>query len=169
MRSHLAAVVLAGTTLLADDVLAQAPPERASYTFFRNGAPVGRHTVDISTQGNRRSVSASTQQAVQLLDRVVVYRYSHRATETWDGDRLVSMETQTDDNGNVFRVTVSTSGGSLVVRSLAPETEAGGMADRMMGFQPSAPKKTVEQVLPGSTLPTSWWNRRVVEQSRLLN
>jgi hypothetical protein len=170
MRPHVAALVLAGSMFLPGDAgVAQQASERATYTFYRNGAPVGRHTVDVATQGSRRSVRLDTQVAVQLADRVVVFRYTHRGTETWDGDRLVSMETQTDDNGNAFRVVANANGGSLVVKVTAPEAEAAGLGDRMLGLQSGGTGRTVEQVVPANVLPTSWWNPRVLEQTRLLN
>jgi hypothetical protein len=144
--------------------------EHASYIFYRDGKPVGRHVVESSGQGAGLRVRVETQIQVQLADRITLFRYSHRASETWDGDRLVSMESQTDDNGKNFRVIANRGGSGLAIRATVPDVEAASIGDRMLSFQAfGTSEKLVEQVAPADLVPTNWWHHRIVRQTRLLN
>ncbi len=161
-----AAICLAVAGLGVADVRAQ---ERASYSFYRNGVAVGHHVVQTSGSAGRHTVDIDSQVAVRLGGQLTVFRYAHHSRETWDGERLISLESRTDDDGKSFRVLASAGAGGMVVRATVPEVENASLNDRMMGFAPTNSERLVEQVLPADLLPTSWSHARILKQSRLLN
>ena len=75
-----------------------------------------------------------------------VYRYVHRNTEVWQGDRLVSLDTRTDDNGDSFTVSA---------RRTAEGIEVEGAEGRVLA--------------PADILPTSYWRGDTINQTRLLD
>jgi len=162
------AVATAGLILTTACASVQAQ-ERASYTFYRNGAAVGRHVVQSSAPGPRHTVDVSTHVAVQIANRITLFRYSHQSHETWEGERLVALDSRTDDDGRQHRVLASSGAAGLVVRATIPEVENASTSDRMMSFSAMTTERLVEQVVPGNVLPSSWSHFKIVQQTRLLN
>jgi hypothetical protein len=138
----------AGTQAMANsDMPADAPPTVQILTFdvMRDGSNIGTHRVTIREAGNRREVDVAIDMAVKLAF-VTVYRYTHRASEVWVGERLVSLDASTDDNGTRTRV-----------QAAAGET---GLAVSGSGGSYSA---------PADTAPSSYWNRDKLNRSALLD
>lgn len=145
MYRSFAAVLLA--TAGAATAGAQDQPYGPTLTFaaYRNGEPIGRHTLAFQHNGPDLTVSTTIDFAVKILG-VTAYRYTHRGQETWCGDAFQSAFTQTDDNGTKYTVR-------------AQRTANGIDVQRTSGHE----------ILPAETLPTSHWNVRQIGQTTLLN
>jgi hypothetical protein len=144
---------------------ADAPyPSRISYAIYRDGQPVGRHTVTFEHKGPLQVVTMACDIEVKTLG-VIAYRFSHRSREEWNGDELQSLHATTDDNGQKFTVSAERRDGKLAVERTAPATApTAALADQ--GYRGP---DTSREMLSGSLLPTSGWNFKQVQQSSLLN
>ncbi len=135
-----------------------------SFTVYRNGQPIGTHTLAFQNSGEQRAVSTSIDFAVKALG-MTVYRYSHRGNEIWNGSTLQSIDTKTDDNGKQFTMKARQNGNQLAVERKAAEPAAGA-AMNDQGLQRNG---TVVEALPANMLPSTHWNLNQVKQSTLLN
>lgn len=117
-----------------------------SFAAYRNGEQIGRHILTFERDGSRIKVSTSIDLAVKFMG-FTAYRYTHRAQEIWTGNSLVSLASQTDDNGKKYNVQAVREADGLVV--------ARNAEGRL--------------VLPAEVLPSSHWNIQQVRQSVLLN
>lgn len=126
---------------------AQEPPygPTLSFAVYRNGEPIGRHTLAFRHNGSDLLVSTSVDLAVKFLG-LTAYNYSHRCEEVWKGETFQSVATQTNDNGKTYAVRARRTANGLSVE-----------------------RNDAREVLPGSLLPSSNWNVRQVAQSSLLN
>ena len=97
-RRDLMAAGLAVTSLPA---LALPVPSqnRIGFRLLRQGEVIGSHTLSFSSSGTTLQVSVAIDILVKLAF-VPVYRYRHRATETWTGDRFDGIKSQTDRDGS---------------------------------------------------------------------
>lgn len=116
-----------------------------SFVAYRNGEPIGRHTVTFEREGGQLKVTTSIDLAVKFVG-FTAYRYTHRAQEVWSGDSLVSLVSQTDDNGTKHSVKATREANDIAVTHDGNRT-----------------------ILPLRTLPSSHWNIEQVRQSVLLN
>jgi hypothetical protein len=111
----------------------------------RNGENVGRHVIDISRNGDSTSVRISTNVVVKVAF-IPVYRFEHQEMETWRGNQLVSLKSQTNDDGTAHHLAVIAEGDHLRVDG------DGG-----------------EAMAAATILPASLWNAGIIYQSMLLN
>ena len=132
---------------LALAAVASAEPEVTTvrYTVRRDGAPIGTSTFRLTREGAETIAEVSTHVQVKLAF-ITVYRFDQRETERWQGDRLVALNAQTDDNGAVHRVTAQASGNTLVV-------DADGKVSNV----------------DGGVIPASLWNAELVGRTIALN
>lgn len=119
---------------------------RIAFDVFRGDSPMGRHTLDFARDGNRTTVDVAIDLEVKVAF-VTAFKYTHRNREVWEGDRLVSLDSSTDDNGDAYEVTVRPDGDGLRIVSNVHGT----------------------QTVPADTVPSSYWNARTLEASRLLD
>ncbi|MCW5751403.1 MAG: hypothetical protein KIT81_09670 [Alphaproteobacteria bacterium] len=145
MRALLAALaLLAG--LAAAPLAAQVPEDGTiAFTVTRNGREIGEHVLSFRRVGDLTEVEIAIDLRVNIAF-IPVFRYIHRNREIWQGGRLASIETRTDDDGTPHTVSARLRGEFLEIRS-----SAGNLR------------------LPADTMPTSYWDRRVLKQSQLLN
>ena len=116
-----------------------------SFAVYRNGEPIGRHTLTFQRNGPELSVSVAVDFAVKMMG-FTAYRYSHRAQEVWNGSAFQSLAAQTDDNGKKYTVQAQRKpAGIEVERNAQRDTMAAGV------------------------LPSSHWNFSQIGQSSLLN
>ncbi|MFL5337580.1 MAG: DUF6134 family protein [Geminicoccaceae bacterium] len=108
------------------------------FVVARNGSDIGRHRLRFTLDGDRLSVDIAIELEVKLAF-VTVYRYRHTNLELWEGDRLLSFTSRTDDNGTPHQVTARRSGGSILVEGDQGSIEA-----------------------PGEAMPTTYWHRRAL-------
>lgn len=85
-----------------------------SFRVLLDGRPIGRHEYVIRDDGAARSVRSAASFDVSLL-RMSLFKYRHEAEETWRGDCLVSLRSDTVTNGTVEHVEASERGGELQV------------------------------------------------------
>lgn len=124
---------------------AAADTRTLTFDVKRDGASIGTHRVSIGTIGARTDVAIEIDLEVRFAF-LTLYRYTHRARETWIGTDLVALDATTDDNGTPTRVAARAVPGGLAVEG------SGG-----------------SYVAPAGTFPTSYWLREKVRQTRLLD
>jgi hypothetical protein len=142
MRSALAALALLA---LAAAGQAHAMPDRLAFTVIRDGDAIGSHVLTFATRGEETRVSIRTDVAVKLLF-VTAYRFEHEGHEVWRNGRLVAYTSHTNDDGETKSLRVEPNGSDLKIDGSA----ARYLAD-------------------AGIVPASLWNRRIVEQTRLMN
>ncbi len=125
--------------------LAVAGPSRLEFVVVRNGEAVGHHVIDFTRAGNSTNVKISTNVVVTIAF-IPVYRFEHSGLETWRGNQLVALRSQTNDDGTPHQVAVAVEGDHLRIA-----------ADGAQG------------TAAATILPASLWNAGIVSQSTLLN
>jgi hypothetical protein len=109
---------------------------RLSFLATRNGARLGTHEVNFRPEGDRLTVGIAIDYAVKL-GFITVFRYRLRATEIWEGGVLMSVRSQTDNNGK----------------------PAFMRADRLHGTLAVTGSNTQPYGAPAGTMLCSHWNR----------
>jgi hypothetical protein len=112
-RAVLAAMITAPAAAPAGPI---PPGNRIAFDVARNGAPIGTHTLGFTREGDVTRVDIAIDLAVRVLG-ITVYRYTHRNTERWRGERLVDMTSTTDRNGRPYRVRAEAKGPAIHVDS----------------------------------------------------
>jgi len=144
MRFRAAAALFAVLAVAMPEAHA-APSNKLDYTVLRDGSEVGSHSISFERSGDTTTLNIATKIAVKVVF-VTVYRFEHVAQETWKGDRLVSLQSKTNDDGTAHHVEATAGEGALVVNG-----------------------DTKGQRVDSSIVPGSLWNIRAVKQSLLLN
>jgi len=116
------------------------------FIVLRDGDQVGTHRIDFHRNGDALEVDIRTRIAVQMLF-VTVFRFEHDGHEVWRDNRLVEMETKTNDDGTDH---------SLVAKS------DGGDELKIVG-------DGNERVAKASVIPASLWNHTFLDSKELLN
>ncbi len=90
-------------SVLPTSVLAAPPPPDLNFRALYEGSSVGTHSV--SFRGNNDHLIVTSQ--IDIIVKVMfftAYRFEHEAVEVWRSDRLISVESTTNDNGEQRRV-----------------------------------------------------------------
>ena len=113
-----------------------AGPAGLVFEVTRDGKAIGHHRIAFQRDGD--SVTASVDvDIVVRLGPVPVYRYKHTVREVWRGAQVVSMDSETNDDGKAFRVRAETQADGVLVRT-----------------------ETVPRlVLPPGAIPLTHWNK----------
>jgi hypothetical protein len=122
-----------------------AAPVAHDFVVRRNGAVIGHHRLRFREEGSRLAVEIDIELEVKLAF-LTLYRYRHTNRELWEGDRLSSFASRTDDNGTAHEVAARRIGERILV-------EGGG--------------GPIE--VPGDTPPTGWWHRRFLDHDRWID
>lgn len=122
-------------------------PDVAPIAFhvFRDGRPMGHHSVSFRREGEDLHVQVDILLEVQIAF-ITLFRYRHRNNEVWRDGRLVSIDTETDDDGKDFWL-----------RGRA--TDAGFQVEGSSG----------SFLAPAEIMPTSYWNPDTVNRRSLLD
>ena len=115
------------------------------FTVMRNGNPIGHHRVEVTRSAEETRVDVDIALDVSF-GFITLYHYRHQATERWKDDRLLALDSITDDNGT-----------PLTVHARA---DAAGIT--VSGQDGTA-------VVPRDTVPTSYWNPALVTNRPLLD
>jgi len=116
------------------------------FTVLREGEDVGTYQIHFQRNGDALDVDVKTRIAVKIAF-ITVFRYEHDAHEVWRGDKLVSMETKTNDDGEDHSLVATANGnGELKIVGDGKELTA-----------------------KGSMIPASLWNATFLETKELLN
>lgn len=121
------------------------PSGRIGFRMIRKGDVIGSHTLDFTGTGDTLVVSVAIDILVKL-GPIPVYRYKHRATETWRAGAFSGIESVTDRDGTPHRMRAETTAAGLVV-------EGSG-----------APRYTA----PPNVYATTYWNK-VMLQPQVIN
>lgn len=89
-------------------------PVTWTYKITRDGDPLGVMTVHFAPADQGRTEVTANIDIVAKAGPFVVYRFSHHATEQWDGDRLASLNAETDDNGSDQHIDLSSGPNGLI-------------------------------------------------------
>ncbi len=116
------------------------PGDAVAFRILRDGAEVGSHRIAFERRGDTTIARVAIDIAVSVA-WVTVYRLTHRAEETWQGDRFIGMASHSDDNGTAawMRTSADPAGALLVSGS---------------GTEPYA--------APPGALPSTYWNPAIL-------
>ncbi|MGI9501826.1 MAG: DUF6134 family protein [Geminicoccaceae bacterium] len=115
------------------------------FTAYRNGSRLGFHRIDYSKDEDRLIADIEIAFDVKLAF-IPVYRYRHRNREVWQAGQLISLETETDDNGEDHKVSAVRKEGRILVDG------SEGRLD-----------------LPGDSQTTSYWNEASIERGQWID
>jgi hypothetical protein len=139
-------VVAALLIIAASPATASSVPPKGVLEFaaIRNGEEIGNCVLRFVRTENRLSVVTDIHIKVKILF-VTVFRFDLHVNEVWNGERLISMQASSDDDGTRKAVTVvenadASSGNELVVAVKGKEMHA-----------------------PPTAIPTTLWNSRLIE------
>lgn len=142
MRRLLLAALFAMTSLAAP---AAAAPDILTFAVMRDGSQIGTHTLRFAMSGDELRVDIKTDVTVKVLF-VTAYRFEHQGTEVWHDGRLVGYNSTTNDDGTAKTLRATANGDGLDVNGTAGAWKA-----------------------DAAIIPASLWDRRIVEQARILN
>jgi hypothetical protein len=111
------------------------------FDVFRNDSNVGHHTISFHADGDTLVANVAVEIVVRF-GPIPVFRYNLAARETWRGDRFLSLESETNDDGKSFRVQATNADNQVIV-----QTEAVPRA-----------------VLAPGTIPLTHWNQLCMER-----
>lgn len=77
----------------------QPPGEALGFRIHRDGSEVGSHRISFERRGNA-TIARVAIDIVVRIGWITVYRFSHHATELWQGERFSGIQSRTDDNGS---------------------------------------------------------------------
>jgi hypothetical protein len=144
-RRSLILGAIAGGSGLLWPLPSRAAPAPLRFEARRDGEPIGHHRVSFTQQADRLIVDIEINLMVTFAF-IPVFRYRHHNREIWTGGRLMALDSRTNDDGMMHRVSARADGGNLLVE---------GTGGRL--------------TLPGDTLPTSYWNEATVARQAWLN
>ncbi len=92
-------------TLLLSTPAQAVVPQQGELVFdiYRNGKPFGTHTLVFDENGTGTEVQIDINMQYKL-GPITLFRYDHSNIEIWDGDRIVSMKSETDDDGKQYDI-----------------------------------------------------------------
>ncbi|WP_298285394.1 DUF6134 family protein [Acidocella sp.] len=141
----LAAAGLAGRARAAG--LPVPPSGRIGFKVLRNGVPIGEHHLKFIQDGAALRVEINADLVVKVLG-VPVFHYTLAATEHWEGDSFVGLDSFVNHNGAHYEVHAAPTAGGFAVHS----TIAGDYV--YTGARPM--------------LPLTYWNKAML-QAEILN
>ena len=115
------------------------PGNRLAFDVIRNGSRIGGHTLDFVISGDRLDVHIAVDLAIGI-GPVTLFRYTHRALETWAAGQVQSIDARTNHDGTRHHLT---------------------MSRRANGFWVSGDKGSY--LAPPETLPATHWTRRTLD------
>lgn len=95
--------------------LAAAGVENRDFTIFVDGKAAGNYRMTIQNQANG-TVVMTGHAKVTVKKFFITYTYTYNGGETWLANRLVRLDSKTDDDGKKFEVTATAEGNNLRVK-----------------------------------------------------
>lgn len=145
-RSVLLGLTAATAFRTGSAAAAGVPPNgRIAFRVTRSGDDIGSHVLSFGRDGNDLTVNVAIDLKITIA-LIPVYRYTHRIAERWRDERLVALDTTTDDDGE-----------KMACRGVAA-------AD---GFKVEGTAGA--RVFPADILATSWWNPATVRRDLVMH
>lgn len=110
-----------------------------SFDIIRKGDRIGEHRLVFRRDGERLTVSVAAD-IVITFGPIALFRYRHRATEVWDGGRVISVDAATNDDGTPARATARRDDAGLWVEGT----------------------KAPRYLAPPASIPGTHWNRAML-------
>ncbi len=134
------AMPLFATRAAETGLFSRPPGQSVSFHVLRKGSVIGTHTLAFEGQGDNLVVRVAVDLAVGL-GPITLFRYTHRAVETWRNGQVVSLETTTNDDGT-------------------HDTVAGRRTDAGLVIEGT---KAARYTAPDNALPATHWNRKMLD------
>lgn len=94
------------------------------FQILRNGNPFGMHMLNFQDlDDGTMAVDINIKMSVSL-GPITMFRYEHENREVWKGDELISLKSQTNDNGDDYLVKASWNEDQVSVKNQDREFEA---------------------------------------------
>lgn len=121
------------------------PAGKLVFNVMRGGNTIGTHTLEFRQDGDRAVVDIAIDLQVKL-GFIPVFNYRHRATEVWDGQGFLSLESTTNDNGDDLSLTMRREGDQIEVDGtrFTGEVDAG-------------------------VIPSTYWNPLLIDKSKIVS
>ena len=116
------------------------PGNRLGFDIMRKETKLGTHVLTFEPSGDMLTVRVAVDLTFKLAG-ITLYRYRHQATERWQGDRVMALDTQTDANGTPWQMSARREGAALMVQAT----------------------KTPRFAAPADAMPATHWNHRELE------
>lgn len=117
-----------------------------NFIVLRDGDQVGTHHLNFRRAGNDLEVDIRTRIAVKLAF-ITVFRFEHDGHEVWRDDKLVSLETKTNDDGTDHTLQAAADGNGEL---------------RITG-------DGKQRLAKDSLIPASLWNHSFLDSKELMN
>jgi hypothetical protein len=111
------------------------PAQKLRFTISRNNSDIGVHELRFEQVGDDLTVHIDVQMRVGL-GPFTFFHYHHQGEERWHGGQFMSLDTQTNDDGDKLHVHAQRTGDHIRVEATA----------------------LAPQDLPGTALPLTHWN-----------
>ncbi len=133
-----------GVTNAQQPVIPQ--PVELPFSVYMDGDFVGTHVITVAHTAQETQVNIAIDLTIKF-GPIPIFTYTHRGRERWSQGALVSINTQTQENGEAMFLRLDRTATAM----LEGESHLG------------------RQALPGDLVPTSYWNRLLVAQNAILN
>lgn len=102
-----------GLGLIAPAEAAQ-PSGEWDYVVYRDGSPIGDHSISFTPSGDQLQVAIKTDIAVKVAF-ITAFRFEHTSHEVWKDGKLQALTASTNDDGKQHEVAVKSSPDGLQV------------------------------------------------------
>jgi hypothetical protein len=102
---------------------AAADPEVRDFTTYIDGKRAGTYRMTIATQDDG-TVSMTGAADINIRVLLVHYTYTYRGTEVWQGNRLLQLQSSSNDNGKAYQVVAVADANGLRLRVNGQEGRA---------------------------------------------
>lgn len=116
-----------------------------NFTVYRENVPIGHHTFEFRPQGDKLAVAIDVALEVKMLS-FTAFKFRHVASELWEDGRLLKMESETNDDGDPYKVRV--------------ERQEEGLLVEVNGER---------KLAPPDIIPSNLWNRAVLTREKILH
>jgi Family of unknown function (DUF6134) len=140
-RRALLATMASAAAREADAELPVPPGNTLAFRLVRHGDEIGRHTASFERSGDQLTVRVAVDALVTVVS-IPLVRYTHRVVEVWSGDSLLSLNGETDKNGQHEWVKAQRGPAGVMV--------TGSKTERYIAAEPVGA--------------TSYWNKRVLDK-----
>lgn len=80
-------------------------PQQGELVFdiYRNGKPFGTHSLSFTEEAGQTRVQIDINMEY-ALGPIPLFSYEHSNVEVWKGDQILSMNSETDDDGKAYKI-----------------------------------------------------------------